>query len=54
MVGFFDAVLVGPIGQDGGDIEVQDEADELLILERAGMRHGNAQCGVFPDNIPDA
>lgn len=54
MVGFFDAVLAGPIGQDGGDIEVQAETDELLALEPAGMRHGNAQCGVVPDNIPDA
>ena len=54
MVGFFDAVLAGPIGQHSGDIEVQAETDELLALEPAGMRHGNAQCGVVPDNIPDA
>lgn len=53
MVGFFNAVLVGPIGQDGGDIEVQDEADEFLVLERAGVCHGNTQGGVFPDNTPD-
>ena len=46
--------LAGPIGQHSGDIEVQAETDEFLVLEPAGMRHGNAQCGVFPDNIPDA
>ena len=54
MVDFFDAVLAGPIGQHSGDIEVQAETDELLALEPAGMRHGNTQGGVFPDNIPDA
>jgi hypothetical protein len=54
MVGFFDAVLAGPIGQHSGDIEVQAETDEFLVLEPADMRHGNTQGGVFPDNIPDA